>query len=68
MPVVPVKYDAPSVASDAFVAPSSLVMGKVSVGQASSIWYNAVVRGEQGSRVPWSLSTTSKHLIVSHFC
>ena len=46
MPLVPVKYDAPSVPSDSFVAPSSLLVGNVTVGQRSSIWYNATVRGE----------------------
>lgn len=45
MPVVPIQYDAPSIAPDAYVAPSSLVMGKVTVGKAASIWYNAIVRG-----------------------
>lgn len=45
--VLPVKYDLPTLAKDAFVAPSSLVVGNVTVGQKSSIWYNAIVRGEQ---------------------
>uniref|UniRef100_A0A7S0RQY0 Gamma carbonic anhydrase n=1 Tax=Chlamydomonas leiostraca TaxID=1034604 RepID=A0A7S0RQY0_9CHLO len=46
MPVVPVQYDAPSIASETFVAPSSLVVGNVKIGQQSSIWYNAIIRGE----------------------
>lgn len=53
-PVVPLKYSAPSLGSGTFVAPSSLVQGDVTIGQGSSVWYGAVVRGEldeQQSRV-----------------
>lgn len=46
-PILPIQYDAPSIASDVFVAPSSVLVGKVSVGPASSIWYNATVRGKR---------------------
>lgn len=43
-----VKFDAPQV-ENAFVAPSGLVLGKVSLGEGSSVWYNATVRGDYGS-------------------
>ena len=29
-----------------FVAPSASVVGNVSIGEHSSVWYNAVLRGE----------------------
>ncbi|KAL6758020.1 trimeric LpxA-like protein [Haematococcus lacustris] len=47
MPIVPVKYASPSLGSDVFVAPSSLLLGNVTVGSKSSIWYNATVRGDR---------------------
>jgi hypothetical protein len=46
MPLVPYKFDQPSVPDDAFVAPSALVSGAVTVGKGSSVWYNAAIRGE----------------------
>ncbi|GAX74770.1 hypothetical protein CEUSTIGMA_g2217.t1 [Chlamydomonas eustigma] len=47
--VSPIKFDAPKIPSSAFVAPSSLLLGKVSLGEGTSVWYNAVVRGDYGS-------------------
>ena len=31
---------------DSFIAPSSSVIGEVSIGSQSSVWYNAVIRGQ----------------------
>jgi len=39
----------PSVDADAFVAPSASVVGDVSVGAGSSVWYGAVLRGDVNS-------------------
>ncbi len=36
----------PFVADDAFVATGALLIGRVSVGAQSSIWYNCVLRGD----------------------
>ncbi len=35
----------PSLGANVFVAPSASVLGRVQVGENSSIWYNAVLRG-----------------------
>ena len=40
-----VNYLLPSIAPDAFVAPSAAVSGEVVVGSGASVWYGAVVRG-----------------------
>mmetsp|Transcript_9283 Transcript_9283/g.19842 ORF Transcript_9283/g.19842 Transcript_9283/m.19842 type:complete len:232 (-) Transcript_9283:381-1076(-) len=47
VPVAPVKYDAPTMGSNAFISPSSLVVGKVELGDSVSVWYNAIVRGDR---------------------
>lgn len=40
-------YDkAPRVAEDAFVAPSAAVVGDVTLGRSSSVWYGAILRGD----------------------
>jgi len=36
----------PAVAEDAFVAPSATVIGEVSIGEGSSVWYGTVLRGD----------------------
>ncbi|XP_021908272.1 gamma carbonic anhydrase 1, mitochondrial [Carica papaya] len=40
---------APTVDKDAFVAPSASIIGDVSVGRGSSIWYGCVLRGDVNS-------------------
>ena len=37
----------PSVADEIFIAPSASVIGNVQLGKRSSVWYNAILRGEQ---------------------
>lgn len=36
----------PNIAPAAFVAPNATVLGKVALGEGSSIWYGAVLRGD----------------------
>jgi carbonic anhydrase/acetyltransferase-like protein (isoleucine patch superfamily) len=36
----------PHVAASAFIAPGARVIGDVTIGEESSIWYNAVLRGD----------------------
>lgn len=36
----------PEIADDAFVAPGAVVIGQVTVGSQSSIWFNTTVRGD----------------------
>lgn len=40
----------PRKAADTFVAPNAKVIGHVTLGQAASVWYGAVLRGEAGRR------------------
>lgn len=40
---------APSVPASAFVAPTAVVVGRVSLGEQSSIWFGAVLRGDINS-------------------
>ncbi|MDH5716446.1 MAG: gamma carbonic anhydrase family protein [Spirochaetia bacterium] len=36
----------PEIAGDAFIAPSAEIIGEVKIGKLSSIWFQAVVRGD----------------------
>jgi carbonic anhydrase/acetyltransferase-like protein (isoleucine patch superfamily) len=36
----------PEIAADVYVAPNATIVGKVSIGSGSSIWFQAVVRGD----------------------
>jgi carbonic anhydrase/acetyltransferase-like protein (isoleucine patch superfamily) len=45
--LIPYGGKAPVIAPDAFVAPSATLIGDVTVGPASSIWYGCTVRGDE---------------------
>jgi carbonic anhydrase/acetyltransferase-like protein (isoleucine patch superfamily) len=38
----------PKIAASAFVAPTAVLIGDVEIGEESSIWFGAVVRGDNG--------------------
>lgn len=44
--IVPYRDKTPRMGKDVFVAPGAAVIGDVTVGDSSSIWFNAVVRGD----------------------
>jgi carbonic anhydrase/acetyltransferase-like protein (isoleucine patch superfamily) len=46
MPVIPYDGQAPRIAASAFVAEGAVVAGDVEIGEESSIWFGAVVRGD----------------------
>lgn len=46
MPIYPYKGITPRVAPDVFIAPTACIIGDVTIGAGSSIWFNAVLRGD----------------------
>ena len=46
--VLPYRGIWPKLAEDVFLAPGAVVVGDVETGAGSSVWYNAVVRGDVG--------------------
>ena len=42
----PFKGISPKIAPSAFIAETAVIIGEVSIGKESSIWYNCVVRGD----------------------
>lgn len=44
--LIPYKTKSPKISATAFIAPTAAVIGDVIVGEDSSIWYGAVVRGD----------------------
>lgn len=47
--VLPFNGMMPRIADDAFIAPGAVVVGDVEIGSGSSVWYNAVIRGDMNS-------------------
>lgn len=39
----------PQLADDVFVAPGAQIIGRVTIGAGSSVWFNCVLRGDVGS-------------------
>ena len=54
----------PALATGAWVAPSAAVIGNVSLGSGSSVWYNSIVKGAAHAAFAglWAVSVT--HLLV----
>lgn len=48
MPILPYKGIWPTIEEDVFIAPGAFVIGQVTIRSGSSIWYNAVIRGDVG--------------------
>ncbi len=46
MPVLPYQGKWPQIAPDVFIAEGAMVIGDVTIGEGSSVWYNAVLRGD----------------------
>ena len=46
--IYPFKEKTPKVANGAFVAASADIIGDVTIGEESSIWFNTVIRGDTG--------------------
>ena len=46
MPIYQIGDDVPDIAPDAFVAPQATVIGKVTLKSRASVWFGAVIRGD----------------------
>ena len=46
MPLLVYEGRSPSIAEDVFIAEGAMVIGDVTIGAGSSVWYNAVLRGD----------------------
>lgn len=46
MSVLPYKGTWPRIAADAFVAPTAVVVGDVTIESGASVWFGAVIRGD----------------------
>ena len=46
MPLLPFGPDSPAVDPSAWIAPTAVLVGRVRLGAASSVWYGAVLRGD----------------------
>jgi carbonic anhydrase/acetyltransferase-like protein (isoleucine patch superfamily) len=44
--ILPYKYIYPDIHDNTFIAPNTSIIGKVSVGEGTNIWYGAVLRGD----------------------
>jgi carbonic anhydrase/acetyltransferase-like protein (isoleucine patch superfamily) len=60
----------PKVAASAFIAPSAVLIGDVEIGEESSVWFGAVLRGDNGPiRVGARSSIQDNSVLhVSHDC
>lgn len=64
MPITPFESHAPRVAPAAFIAPDAWVIGNVSVGAHSSIFFNAVLRGDIQAITVGAGTNIQEHCLV----
>lgn len=48
MPILPYRGIWPRIAPDAFIAPTAVVAGDVTIASRASVWFGAVIRGDAG--------------------
>ncbi|MFW2334815.1 gamma carbonic anhydrase family protein [Ilumatobacter sp.] len=48
MPIYSLGDQEPSIATDAYIHPDAVIIGSVTIGSQSSVWPNAVLRGDEG--------------------
>ncbi len=46
MPIIPFEGHIPKIHPTAFIAPTALILGDVEIGEYSTVWYGAVLRGD----------------------
>ncbi|MEP7219220.1 MAG: gamma carbonic anhydrase family protein, partial [Bacteroidota bacterium] len=44
--IIPFEGKMPRIAPDVFIAPGARIIGDVEIGEASSVWFNVVIRGD----------------------
>jgi carbonic anhydrase/acetyltransferase-like protein (isoleucine patch superfamily) len=54
----------PQVADDAFIAPTAVLIGDVTVGAGASIWFGAVLRGDNSSIVIGEGSNVQDNCVI----
>lgn len=64
MPIAPFGSDTPTVDATAFVAPDAWIIGRVSVGARTSIFFNAVLRGDIEAITVGAGSNIQEHCLV----
>jgi carbonic anhydrase/acetyltransferase-like protein (isoleucine patch superfamily) len=51
MPIYQLGQNSPIIHETAWIAPTAVIIGSVEIGEGSSVWFNAVLRGDQASIV-----------------
>lgn len=46
MPIMPFSLTHPRIHPTAFIAPQAIVIGDVEIGEASSVWFGSIIRGD----------------------
>lgn len=65
MPLIPFENHFPQVSKTAWVAPTAVIIGDVTIGEHSSIWFGTVLRGDMHS-IRVGSSTNLQDMVVVH--
>ncbi|MDD4586843.1 MAG: gamma carbonic anhydrase family protein [Heliobacteriaceae bacterium] len=66
MPVYPIGEWVPEIDPDAYLAPTAVVAGQVTIAGGASLWFNTVVRGDLGWPVTIGANSNIQDNVVVH--
>lgn len=62
--IIPIQGKSPIIHETAFVAPSAAVIGDTTIGENSSIWFGAVLRGDEDRIVVGNRSSIQDNAVI----
>jgi carbonic anhydrase/acetyltransferase-like protein (isoleucine patch superfamily) len=62
--LIPFDGHTPTIAPGVFIAPTAVIIGQVEIGEGASVWYGAVLRGDNGRIVLGRGSNVQDHATI----
>jgi carbonic anhydrase/acetyltransferase-like protein (isoleucine patch superfamily) len=62
--IIAFKGKRPSIAPDAYIAPTATIIGDVTIGSEASVWFGAVIRGDEGKIVIGARTSVQDNVVI----
>ena len=62
--IIEFKGKRPSIAPDAYIAPNATIIGDVTIGAEASVWFGAVIRGDEGKIVIGARTSVQDNVVI----
>ncbi|MCA9924070.1 MAG: gamma carbonic anhydrase family protein [Anaerolineales bacterium] len=54
----------PTIAASAYIAPTAVIIGDVTIGEDASVWFGAVIRGDEGKIVIGARTSVQDNVVI----